>query len=148
MLDFLLLKTARIFAFVFRHIQQILLVRLLSGTRSVVWELTYSEPNAVKAFVTLMNMMFPKNHPALKKLILLVNNGKNGNFEVYVIAAIHKEHWTEVSEAVNNIPGVMQTYMAAPEALLSLAIQGHYYMASSNVTPNTVDALYGKKQLS
>lgn len=91
-----------------------------------------------------MNMMFPKGHPALKKLVLLVNNGIGGAFEVYLIAAFIEEHWPAVSEEINSIPGVTQTFILAPENLLTLANQGQYYIAASNVTPKDVDRLYAK----
>ena len=88
-------------------------------------------------------MMFPDSE-VLKKLLLFVNNGKNGNFEVYLIAAFHKERWAEVSDTINNIPSITQTYIISPEGLLSLAIQGHYYIAASSVTPKSIDWLYAK----
>lgn len=110
----------------------------------MVWELSYSDKVAVKGLIQLMNMMFPKGHPALKKLVLLVNNGIGGTFEVFLIAAFLTEHWPDVSDEINSIPGVTQTFIWAPENLLTLATQGQYYIAASNVTPKDVDRLYAK----
>lgn len=145
MLNFFLLKFAKLCSFIFYQTQNIIESRFFKDARCVIWEFPYSEPESIKAFIKLINILFPPNHEALKKLVLLINNGKNGLYEVYIIAAIRKNHWTKFSELLNAIPGVTQTYIFTPQYLLSLAIQGHYHMASENVTPNTVDILYGRK---
>jgi len=145
MFNLILLNLARLFAALFRKTQYVAKQRIFNDAHCVVWELPYSEPDKVKSFVKLMNVLFPKKNPYLYSLSLVVNNGKHGLYEVYVVAAFHKDKWLEISETVNAIPGIMQTYIVSPDSLLSLAIQGHYSIATANVTEKTVDSLYKGK---
>ena len=145
MLNLILLNFARLLAALFRKIQAIAKRRIFGGAHCVVWELQYSEPDKVKSLVKLLNVLFPKRNPYTHSVSLVINNGKHGLYEVYVVAAFHKDKWMEISEMVNAIPGVMQTYIVSPDSLLSLAIQGHYSIATANVTEKTVDSLYKGK---
>ena len=145
LLNTLLLKLARLFAILFRKTQNIAKNRIFNDAHCLVWELPYAEPEKVKSFIKLLNLMFPKKNPFLHNLSLVVNNGKHNLYEVYVVAAFHKDKWLEVSDMVNAITGVMQTYIVSPDSLLSLAIQGHYSIATANVTEKTVDYLYKGK---
>lgn len=104
----------------------------------------YNRPGMTRALIAQLNSMFPKGS-ALKKLILLVNNGREGSFEVFVIGAFDEKLWTTVQPEINKIPNALQTFVDDPMLLVSLATRGHYQMAISNVNSNTVDELYGKQ---
>ena len=144
MIDVILLNLARVTTYIFRQFRNRLLNRIFIGSKCAVWELPYSHPESTRILIAQLNGMFPKGS-ALKKLILLVNNGKDGSFEVFVIGAFDEKLRDKVQPEINKIPNVLQTFTDDPMLLVSMAARGHYRMAVSNVNPSTVDKLYGKQ---
>lgn len=143
MTDVILLKIARAATYVFRACRNRLLSRIFTGAKCAVWELPYSHPELAKALISTLNSMFPAGS-ALKRLVLLVNNGGEGNYEMLLIGVFDEKLWNQVQTEINKIPNVTQTFVNDPLLLVSMATRGHYRIAVSNVTPNTVDELYGK----